>query len=305
LTNVSSSKPTQSPRKKFSPKALFPLVLLAIGLLLITLQFFSNIGSYVASMFVQVEHPIAYRFLAYDRLLHSCVRGKLVDYTQVRNSQLLQSAMDELAHVSPDRLADPDQQFAFWINAYNLLVIKNVSDHYPINTVRKIDQTFNLRKYLIGGAPYSAEEIRTGKLMPMFYQRDSRGLLLVCGGSMGDPPLQDHAIDAEHMETELRVACYKFVNDPVNVYYDPDTEVMTISRYFMWNKEPIERQFESPFFFANLYLDDAKKIQVEKATHEYFKRFNWYLNDVALADLQRRAEDGEFDDPLQSGGEQP
>jgi hypothetical protein len=304
VTNV-SSKSTGSPRKKFSLRTLFPLVLLAIGLLLITLQFLSNIGSYVASIFVRVEHPIAYRFLAYDRLLHTCVRGKLVDYRQVRNSVLLSNAMDELAHVSPDRLADPDQQFAFWINAYNLLVLKNVSDRYPINTVRKMDQTFNLRKFLIGGVPYSAEALRTDKLVPMFFERDARGLMLVCGGKMGDPPLQDHAIDPERMETELRVASYNFVNDPANVSYDPDVEVMTISRYFLWNKEPIERQFESPFLFANTYLDDVKKINVDKSTLQYFKSFNWYLNDVALAEVKRQIEEGELDGTIPESGESP
>src|SRR5262249_5481482 len=88
-------------------RSFLPLVLLAIGLILITLQFLSNVGGYVKALLVPVEYPLTYEFTTYDSLLKKCVSGDLVGYKVLANSPDLNRAVDELERINPSRLATP------------------------------------------------------------------------------------------------------------------------------------------------------------------------------------------------------
>ena len=87
---------------------------------------------------------------AWDRVLKEFVteQGR-VDYAALEaNPAALNRYVTELAAQSP--VSDPqqfptrDSQLAYWINAYNALVMKDVIEHWPVQSVRKI-----------GGLPYS------------------------------------------------------------------------------------------------------------------------------------------------------
>ena len=60
-----------------------------------------------------------------------------VNYTKLKaNPEKLEKYLDLLAVAKPMELSY-NAQLAFWVNAYNALVIKGVIDHYPTTSVRK------------------------------------------------------------------------------------------------------------------------------------------------------------------------
>src|SRR6185436_11928835 len=74
----------------------------------------------------------AARRKSYDELLDLNVRDGLVYYRALRADRArLDAYVTSLAAASLDS-ATRDEQIAFWINAYNALVLKTVVDHYPI-----------------------------------------------------------------------------------------------------------------------------------------------------------------------------
>jgi hypothetical protein len=68
----------------------------------------------------------------YDELLDLNVRDGLVYYRVLRAERgRLEGYVSALANVSLEA-ATREEQMAFWVNAYNALVLKTVVDHYPI-----------------------------------------------------------------------------------------------------------------------------------------------------------------------------
>ncbi len=284
--------------KKPGKGAVLMLVLLAVGLALTTLQFIMNIGSYVGTLFTHVEQPTVYRFDTYDRLLKKVVKGNLVDYDLLLSSAELKAAVDELAHTSPARLADPSQQLAFWINAYNLLSLKNITDSYPVRTVLQLQESEALHKFLVGGRAYSLQDIRIWQLQPLFMKVDARGAMLICSGAAGDPQLVDHAIQPETMRDDMEHSSFLFVNDPQTTHYDMDKHLFILSRYFKVYELPFDKQYYSAFRFANKYLENKVDFRDPHLHTSFDERFDFILNDVALADPIRRFRLGSPDQKL-------
>lgn len=281
-------------------RSFLPLALLAIGLILITLQLVSNVGGYVKAFFVPVEYPLTYHLAVYDSLLKNCVRGDLVGYKILVNSPDLSLAVEELERINPSRLATPRDRLVFWINAYNLLVLKNIAERYPIKSIRDVDHFMSLRKFVIGGIPYSVEDIQRQEIMPMLKTADSEAIFLMCGGAMGYPPLLDHAITTHRLDHDMTMAVYGFVNNPKNVEFDIDTGTFYISRFFNWYRELLVKHVATPFDFVNAHLDPFKKVPVadKRIVKVFTPQFNWWLNDIELKGMDQPRNDADEIDNL-------
>ncbi|HEY9713635.1 MAG TPA: hypothetical protein V6C72_09200, partial [Chroococcales cyanobacterium] len=100
-----------------------PWLLIIVGCLLIFSHIAFNLGTWSRSTILkathQVSYPQSYKFETYDKLLHQFVKGKLVDYTGLKKSPLLNQAVAELEKVSPDSLPTDNDKICYWINAYN------------------------------------------------------------------------------------------------------------------------------------------------------------------------------------------
>lgn len=265
-------------------RALIPLVLFAIGCVLITLQFLNNLAGYVTSLFVPVQHPTTYSAPAFDALVAAHVREGLVDYAALARDERLAKALKELATTGPERLVDPRDQMAFWINAYHLVVIKNVVDEYPIATVRKIGRRLSLKKYLVGGKTYSATDIESMQLTPRLRAGDPRALFLICGAAVGYPSLPDHALSGSRLEEDMTKATWDYMNNPENVNIDQDTGVVLVTPFIRWNWAFFHRHYRTPMDLIVPYLNPLRKLALasQKMTQDFTPRFNWWLNDTAL-----------------------
>ena len=67
-----------------------------------------------------------------DQLLDLYVRNGEVYYRAIKSERAkLDSYVSQLAGASLDK-ESRDEQLAFWLNAYDALVLRTVADHYPI-----------------------------------------------------------------------------------------------------------------------------------------------------------------------------
>ena len=111
---------------------------LMIGILLTFVHIVIDAPVWLSPLFVRVEHPTTCQFQTYDKLLNQFVNDGHVDYAKLSKSPLLGKAVDELASMSPDQLKEERERICYWINAYNLLVLKNISDGYPAKNMSQI-----------------------------------------------------------------------------------------------------------------------------------------------------------------------
>jgi Protein of unknown function, DUF547 len=278
-------------------------VLIAV-VLLVSVNAIMRLPMYVMSLFINVQHPVVYSFPNYAKLLPEVVKGDFVDYQALKKSKLLDEAMSDLGHTSPDSLEDSDQRFCFWLNSYNLLVLKSIADKYPIERLSDPRLShMGTNKYFIGGKPYSIEEIRKMQLVPVFLTRWPMALFLACGGCIGSPPLLDHVITPKTLREDSESAAAKFVDKKDSTSYDPVHKAFMLSPFFMFN-ETVFSRFGGAHAFVNRLLPKAKQLDIESRAvlfKTYSQHLNMYINDTALQQPKGPAKIGRSAAPATPG----
>lgn len=258
-------------------------VVLGLGFLLVVFHLLTHMGDFFAGLFLRVDHPLTYSFPQYDRLLHEVVKGDRVDYAALKKDKLLDEAVADLAKTSPDHLESADEQLCFWINSYNLLALKAITDVYPIKSVRQTLNAFGTNKFLIGAKPLSLNIMYQNFLTPRLRKQPS-AFFLVCGGSLGYPPLLDHAIRPDKLAADGEIAAKAFVNNPQNVYYVKAGKVFGVSPLLKWN----ENILHDPHLYVTQFLptEMVGKVTEPMAVKTVSRDFNWWLNDTATVSKQ-------------------
>jgi len=220
-----------------------------------------------------VDHRI------YADLLEKYVTNGKVDY---RGFQSEEDRLDEylavLENVDPDVLSR-DEQFAFYVNAYNAWTIKLILSKYPdIRSIKDIGGFFKnpweQKIVRIQGQTKTLDDIEHKILRPLF--RDSRVHFAVNCASVGCPPLRSEPYTGEKLEEQLADAVTRFINDPERNRIEED--VLYVSKIFKWFSEDFNEDIIG--FFSTYARGDFKdKIAAnkEKIKIKYLD-YDWSLN---------------------------
>ncbi|HEY9679244.1 MAG TPA: DUF547 domain-containing protein [Drouetiella sp.] len=256
-----------------------PVIFLSVGALLLLFHVIVNGGTWVKSAFLKVEHPITYHFPLYDQLLHEVVKGDAVDYKQVKALPLLNKAIDELASVAPDKLNSEKENLCYWLNAYNMLTLKLLSDRYPIDSPKKLGNARSFTKFTIGGDTLSVRDIIDLKLNP-YFKRNPTLTFLVCDGAKGDPALLNHALVPETVIKDADTSLTNFVNNPANYKWDEVQNIFYISPYFQRYDDYFVAFYESPHALAASKMNKSIPVANVTLLKTFLRDFDSRLNDV-------------------------
>jgi hypothetical protein len=184
---------------------------------------------------------------AWDHVLREFVNEQgRVDYAALKaNPAELNRYMTELASRSP--VSDPqnfptrESQLAYWINAYNALVLKGVIDHWPIESVRKIGglpySFFWRKKFVLGERKYTLDAIEG--IMRENLAEPRIHFALVCAAN-SCPRLQRQAYTPENTDRLLEEAARFYVNEPRNLRIDAEQNRVTVARIFTFYHDDFE-----------------------------------------------------------------
>src|SRR5690242_5731754 len=116
--------------------------------------------SAAASGIASVQAPDASRRHSLDTILDTYVRDGFVYYRALKAERArLDGYLAQLGSMDVDKLSR-EGQIAFWLNAYNAVVLKTVVDHYPIqghapqypqHSIRQIPGSFDRLQHHIAG----------------------------------------------------------------------------------------------------------------------------------------------------------
>ena len=204
-----------------------------------------------------------------------------VNYTKLKaNPEKLEKYLDLLAVAKPMELSY-NAQLAFWVNAYNALVIKGVLDHYPTTSVRKVKWFggfFYRLKFQVAGKTYTLNQIEHGIIRTEFV--DPRiHFVLVCA-STSCPPLENRAFSAEDIEERLETATFNFVQNPEQVRIDRAKRRVYLSKIFKWYDDDFKEGYAGVADFLTDYLppEDAEFLTSMDVNFRYLD-YDWTLND--------------------------
>lgn len=273
-------------KKILSIKTLILPILLALGLFFSLSSYLFHVPEYIEAATTKVTYPASYEFKIYDGVLKKHVKYGLLDYQSIKNSTELNAAYEDLKRSSPEKLQGKLEQLSFWINAYNLLTIKCIADHYPIEQLRQEPATVY---YIVGGKLLSLNQIKDDVLPPLIRTSDWRAIFLLCNGSISAPFIADHAYSPSNLTDEFARATKQFVLNKSNYSIDEKEDTLSISPFYKWNLKYIDEHYPSPFDLVNSYL--PQKVDVENAYRNYAMPYDWRINDIAwLRDVLKMKE---------------
>lgn len=210
-------------------------------------------------------------FTKADMFFKENVSNNKVGYSKIHSNQESLNELLEIAtnvYVSKD---DTNVYQAFWINAYNLSVIKGIIDNYPTKSPLDNDDFFDKTTYSLAGKQITLNDIEHKLLRAQF--KDARfHFVLVCG-AIGCPPLINKAYIPSTLEAQLETQTKIALNGS---FLKVNTKKKRVegSEILKWYKEDFTMNGETEIEFINKYRTD-KIPNNFKLT--YFS-YNWNLN---------------------------
>ena len=200
-----------------------------------------------------------------------------------------------------DSAAEPEQ-IAFWLNAYNALVLRTVIDHYPIPTrssaypphsIRQIPGAFERIQHRIAGRSVTLDQIEQ-TILPAFH--DPRVYLALGRGALGGGRLRSEAFAPDRLEAQLKEVADECMSRTQCVQIEREAGRIGISAIFSWreqdfvsayamsapapfaNRSPIERAVLA--FISPRLLGTEREFVASNDFQVVFKPFDWSLNDL-------------------------
>jgi Protein of unknown function, DUF547 len=229
--------------------------------------------------------------LVYYRALQAD-RGRLNRYISSLNAPAIASGYPKWSD---------DQKKAFWLNAYNALVMQTVIGHYPIrgtakgypaNSIRQIPGAFEKTTHLVAGKLVTLDQIETSALAEF---NDPRVYLALGRGAVGSGRLRSEAFSTKTVDKQLEQTKAQFAATPRWSKVDALAGKVSISPILSWRaaafiKEYADDSFDLPkrepielavIGFLRPHLRAPEEEFIKKNTFQLtYEPFDWRLNDL-------------------------
>jgi hypothetical protein len=166
----------------------------------------------------------------------------LVDYSAIKNNGSLDKAYRDLAAFKLERLTSREEKLAFYINAYNILAMKIVADHWPTESIKDIGNLFSpvwdKPAGELGGKTVTLGEVEHSILRPMGEPRIH--LAIVCA-SVSCPDLRDEPYLAAGLDEQLAEQTRRFLNN-TGKGLRVEENTIHVSKIFDWFEDDFKSQ---------------------------------------------------------------
>ena len=177
-----------------------------------------------------------------------------------------------------------DEQRAYWINLYNATTVKVVLDHYPVESITKINISPGLftrgpwkKKLLkVEGEEVSLDDIEHRILRPIW--QDPRTHYSVNCASLGCPNLLPQAFTAGNMDEMLEAAARAYVNHPRGASVKGGA--LTVSSIYVWFKSDFGGDDAGVIAHLKKYAEPALAKQLRGITSIDDDQYDWSLNEA-------------------------
>jgi len=207
-----------------------------------------------------------------NREVHSGIPVNWVDYSGLKQEPDFNKLVKSIETFPTEHLDGKAESLSFYINAYNILAIKMVLDHWPVSSIKDagswLKPVWDKAAGKINGNEITLGMIEHEILRPMDEPRIH--MAIVCA-SLSCPDLRREAYHAEILEEQLEDQTRQFLNNSAKGLRFENGKIIT-SRIFDWFREDFTGN-DGIRTFIRKYVAIPDDIDL-KATMPY----NWNLN---------------------------
>jgi hypothetical protein len=252
---------------------------------------------------VQDAPSNAGRHAALHSILDLLVRDGLVYYRALRSERAKLDRYVASLDVPQDTFDrwPREERAAFWLNAYNALVLRTVIERYPIrgtaaayppNSIRQIPGAFERKSWRVAGRAVTLDDIEQIHLAAF---GDPRMFFAIGRGAVGGGRLRSEAFEAARLDAQLADVIADCVRRASCARLDQPRDTLFASPIFSWRephfvagpKADAEKfPGRSPLELAvlglivpRLYPSEAAWLAENRFAMK-FMDFDWRLNDL-------------------------
>jgi len=204
--------------------------------------------------------------------LRNYVADGKVDYAGVK-AKLgeIESLHAQIGKMNLTQASDNSRK-AFYINAYNLLVIHEIARQYPLKSVMDVSGFFDQAKHQVAGEDLTLNALENSKLIKPY--ADARLHFALACAAKGCPPLAGYAYLPEKLDAQLEERTRLALNNPYFIRVNDKQKKAEVSKIFQWYEKDFTSKGASVLAFINQYRQ--KKIPAPYALDYY--EYDWRLN---------------------------
>jgi hypothetical protein len=248
------------------------------------------------------ENSDAARRKTFDAILDTYVRDGFVYYRALKaDRRRFDAYLAQVATAAID--SEPrEAQIAFWLNAYNAVVLETVIEHYPIpsrsteypqHSIRQVPGAFERTTHRVAGRTVTLDQIEQTILSSY---HDPRLYFAVSRGAVGGGRLRSEVFAPEQLEAQLAEVAGECASRPQCIQVDREQNKLMANAIFSWREKDFVTSYASavrePFqdrseleravlgFVWPRMLTTEKEFLTQNRWQMAFRPFDWSLNDL-------------------------
>ena len=207
-----------------------------------------------------------------DIFFKKYVKNGSVDYKSINaNKAEITLLYKEIGQMNINAFSDQEKN-AFYVNAYNLIVIYWVAEYYPLKSPLDKSGFFDKVKHKVAGEELSLNVLEIKKLLLPY--KDGRFHFVLACAAKSCPPLASFAIQPDKLEQQLNERTTLALNNNEWLRVENTLKKVALSKIFDWYKGDFTQK-GSVIDWINQYR--KAKIPVDFKV-EYYE-YNWSLNE--------------------------
>ena len=230
----------------------------------------------------------AFDFSDWDSLIKKYVKPKrvdgifinAVDYKNLKNDSNFNRLISRLGSAQLVSLKSREKKLVFWINTYNILAAKMVTDHYPIKSIKDAGSIFSRvwKKNAghVAGKERTLNEIEHEILRKMDEPRVH--VAIVCA-SVSCPDLRLEAFKVNSLNEQLDDQMKVFLkSSEKGMKIDNERNRVYLSSIFKWFEDDFKSRGGVLKFIANYVSPDVAKKMTHSGIKIYYLEYNLSIN---------------------------
>ena len=204
---------------------------------------------------------------------HDNVDLMAVDYVGIKSDPLYGQVVEQIRNFDIKQLINNNEKLAFYINAYNVLAIKMVLDHWPVKSIKDAGSLFtSVWKKDVGKINHKTVTLNEVEHEILRKLGEPRIHMAIVCASVSCPDLRNEPYTADKLLQQLDEQTRKFLNNKGKGLRIKG-ETAKVSKIFGWFEEDFEQHGGIAEFIKSYRSDLPKNIKIDSSIS-----YNWNLN---------------------------
>jgi len=198
-----------------------------------------------------------------------------VDYVGIKNNPIYDQVVGQIRDFDTNQLSSNNEKLAFYINAYNILAIKVVLDHWPVKSIKDAGSLFSsVWKKDVGKINHKIVTLNEVEHKILRKLGEPRIHMAIVCASVSCPDLRNEPYTSEKLSQQLDDQTTLFLNN-TGKGLQLKGNTAKVSKIFGWFEEDFEKSGGVADFIRIYRKDLPKNIKIDSNIN-----YNWDLNSL-------------------------